>query len=51
MQQLLQNNNQAQQYFKRLPSYVQEQIRTRETNIHTYAALRDYAENLVRGDD
>lgn len=40
----------ARQYFEQLPDYVQQQIRSRESNIHSFENLKDYAENLLRGD-
>lgn len=48
---LLQNEPQAQQYFNALPDYVRSQITTRSWNVNSFDSLRDYAENLTRGDD
>jgi len=48
---LLSADNNAQQYFKSLPKYVQDQISDREDNINSLDSLKDYAENLLRGDD
>lgn len=47
---LIKNEPEAKEYYDRLPDYVQEQIRTRSGHVNSYASLRDYAENLTRGD-
>lgn len=47
---LLQNEPQAKQYFNALPDYVQSQITTRAWHVNSFDSLRDYAENLTRGD-
>lgn len=47
---LTKQNNEASQYFSSLPSYVKEQINQRADNINSFESLRDYAENLLRGD-
>jgi len=51
MYELFQDNSEAKQYFNELPDYVRDQISTRSGNVNSYASLRDYAENLLRGDD
>lgn len=48
---LLQSEPQARQYFNALPDYVQDQINTRPGNVNSFDSLRNYAENLTRGDD
>ncbi len=48
---LLNGSRQAKQYFESLPDYVQEHISTRSGSVQTFESLRDYAENLLRGDD
>jgi len=48
---LLQSDSRAQRYFNALPDYVQDQINTRPGNVNSFDSLRDYAENLTRGDD
>ncbi len=48
---LLNNEPEARRYFDELPSYVREQITTRADSVNSYSGLRDYAENLLRGDD
>lgn len=40
----------AKDYFSTLPDYVREQISSRGGNVNSLASLRDYAENLTRGD-
>ena len=48
---LLSRNQQAKQYFDALPDYVREHISTRSGNVQTFESLRDFAENLLRGDN
>ena len=48
---LLKTDPTAKQYFDTLPGYVREQIFTRSWAINSLASLKDYAENLTRGDD
>lgn len=51
MYQLLEGDAVARRYFDDLPDYVRDQIRTRADNVNSIDSLRDYAENLLRGDD
>lgn len=48
---LLRDDVQAKAYFQSLPDYVREQISSRPSGVNSLASLRDYAENLTRGDD
>ena len=48
---LIAQNDNADQYFNPLPDYVQDQISTRADSVNSFASLKDYAENLLRGDD
>jgi hypothetical protein len=48
---LIQDDFAASEYFMSLPEYVKEQIRQREDHINSLESLQDYAENLLRGDD
>jgi hypothetical protein len=48
---LLNADREAKHYFDSLPAYVRDQISTRAGNVTTFESLRDYAENLLRGDD
>lgn len=41
----------ANKYYQSLPSYVKEQIDTRADSVNSFASLKDYAENLTRGDN
>lgn len=50
MHALLSSSSQAKQYFDSLPDYVRDQISTRAGSVNTFENLRDYAENLLRGD-
>lgn len=47
---LLQNDPNAKHYFETLPGYAQEQIRSRSDGVNSFASLKDYAQNLLRGD-
>lgn len=40
----------AKRYFDALPGYVQDHICTRAGSVNSLESLRDYAENLTRGD-
>lgn len=51
MNSLLEAEPEARQYFDSLPDYVRSQIQTRAQNVNSLESLRDYAENLTRGDD
>lgn len=48
---LLDSEPAARQYFEALPDYAREQIQTRAGSVNSIASLKDYAENLLRGDD
>lgn len=48
---LLRQEPQAQQYFNALPDYIQSQISARPGGVNSFASPRDYADNLLRGDD
>ena len=47
---MLRANNEAKSYFQSLPDYVREQISTRPSGVNSLESLKDYAENLTRGD-
>lgn len=48
---LLSEDQEAREYFDSLPDYVQGSIADRNSHINSIESLRDYAENLLRGDD
>lgn len=48
---MLRANAEAKAYFQTLPDYVREQISTRPSGVNSLESLKDYAENLTRGDD
>ena len=48
---LLDSNVEAKNYFNSLPAYVKDQINDRAENINSFESLRDYSENLLRGDN
>ena len=47
---LIEQDQAAGQYYASLPDYVREAIRSRGDGVNSFASLRDYAENLLRGD-
>lgn len=51
MHTMFEKNAEAKKYFDALPDYVRDQISTRADSVNSYSGLRDYAENLLRGDD
>lgn len=48
---LIDGEIEASEYFNSLPDYVKEAISERADNVCTEEELKDYAENLLRGDD
>jgi hypothetical protein len=51
MYELLDDSGEAREYFDGLPDYVRDQISQRAQNVNSFESMRDYAENLLRGDD
>ncbi len=51
LDQLLQHEQEARSYFDALPDYVRSSIEERKQSVNSFESLRDYAENLLRGDD
>ena len=50
LNQLLRSEAEAAVYFRSLPDYVREQISARPSGVNSLESLKDYAENLTRGD-
>jgi len=50
LNQLLQSESEAADYYRSLPDYVREQISARPGGVNSFESLKDYAENLTRGD-
>ena len=48
---LLHSEPEAKHYFDTLPGYAREQIQTRSGSVNSFDSLKDYAENILRGDD
>lgn len=48
---LIEHDAGANQYYNGLPDYVQDQISQRASSVNSLDSLKDYAENLLRGDD
>ena len=48
---LLRSKPEAKRYFDTLPDYAREQISTRSDSVNSFVSLKDYAQNLLRGDD
>lgn len=51
LEELISSEPQANKYYSSLPDYVKEQIGTRADSVNSFASLRDYAENITRGDN
>jgi len=51
LNEVLENESEARQYFNTLPDYVREQIQSRSGGVNSFESLKDYAENLLRGDN
>lgn len=51
LRQLISEDTAANQYYQSLPDYVRDQIATRAEGVNSLESLKDYAENLLRGDD
>lgn len=47
---LLRGDAQAREYFQSLPDYVRDQLSTRSGGINSLKSLKNYAQNLTRGD-
>lgn len=47
---LFRHDHKAEAYFESLPDYVRDQISDRTKNVNTFEDLRNYADNLLRGD-
>ncbi len=47
---LIQQESDARDYFNSLPQYVQEQISMKASGVNSFDSLKDFAENLLRGD-
>ena len=48
---LLRAEPEVNRYFNTLPDYAREQISTRADGVNSFASLKDYAQNILRGDD
>jgi len=46
---LIEQNEQARQYFNQLPDYVQEQISSRSDEVTSFERLQGLASNLLDG--
>lgn len=47
---LLKNEPEVYDYFTSLPVYARSMIARRSGNVHSYEELRNYADNVLRGD-
>lgn len=47
---LLRSEPDAKHYFDTLPDYAQEMISSRAEGVNSFASLKDYAQNILRGD-
>ena len=48
---LLRGDSEAKHYFDTLPNYAKDQISTRASSVNSFTSLKNYAQNLLRGDD
>ena len=48
---LLGSDPEAKHYFDTLPDYAREQISSRADSVNSFASLKEYAQNILRGDD
>ena len=48
---LIEDDQNARKYYNALPDYVREMMESRAHNVNSVESLKDYAENLLRGDD
>ncbi|MCI8806387.1 MAG: hypothetical protein HFE59_11045 [Clostridiales bacterium] len=51
LSELINADTNAKKYFNSLPDYIRQQIFSRSSGVSTFENLKDYAENLLRGDD
>ncbi len=51
LNQLIDQDKEANRYFRSLPDYVKETISARSENINSFESLCDYAENLLRDNE
>lgn len=51
LNEVLENETSAREYFDSLPDYVREHIQSRADGVNSFESLKDYAENLLRGDN
>lgn len=47
---LLKNEPEVFDYYTGLPVYARSMIARRSENVHSYEELKNYADNLLRGD-
>ncbi|MGI6161936.1 MAG: hypothetical protein ACOYJD_07885 [Christensenellales bacterium] len=47
---LIKSEPEAAKYYAELPDYVKDSISERGDNVNSFESLKDYAENLLRGD-
>ena len=47
---LMENDSGARAFYSLLPDYVKDQMNARADSINSFESLRDYVDNLTRGD-
>lgn len=47
---LMREDPQAKAFFEELPAPVRQQMSTRAFRVNSFESMRDYADNLTRGD-
>ncbi len=48
---LMREDPQAKAFFEELPPTVRQQMSTRAFRVNSFESMRDYADNLTRGDN
>ncbi len=47
---LIENDKESRMYYSALPYELRTHIKSRAHNVNSFESLKDYAENLLRGD-
>ena len=50
LDELLGKEKRAKEYFSNLPDYAREQIESRAQSVNSFESLKDYAQNILRGE-
>ncbi|MBR5260670.1 MAG: hypothetical protein IKV47_00715 [Oscillospiraceae bacterium] len=50
LDELLGKEKRAKEFFSNLPDYAREQIESRAQSVNSFESLKDYAQNILRGE-